>query len=133
MTESGAVSQATIRTACPPRLNDDADYSGSNELMCGIDRLSVVGSLLIDTTTTCPAGAQAEVDSLYSTCDGGTDWESEKAAWKNFVESKGCGGAAQAMPAIALVVAAVSGPKIPAYSPATGTDDSGAQVVNMLN
>ena len=87
--------------------------------MCGIDRLSVVASLGLDTTTTCPAGAQAEIDSMYSSCDGGGDWESEKAAWKNFAVSRGCGGAAQAMPAIALVAAAVSGPKIPALFPTT--------------
>ena len=78
--------------------------------MCAIDRGLVVTSLAFDTTTTCPAGAQAEVDSLYSTCDGGADWATEKAAWKSLAERKGCGGAAQAMPAIALVVAAVSGP-----------------------
>ena len=27
---------------------------------------------------------------MYSTCHGGADWETEKAAWKHFVEIKGC-------------------------------------------
>ena len=43
---------------------------------------------------------------MYKSCDGGADWETEKAAWKNWVESKGCAGAAQAVPAVVLVAAA---------------------------
>ena len=87
--------------------------------MCGVDRGLVSLALLSPTVTTCPAGTQDDINSMYSACDGGADWESEKAAWKNWVESKGCGGAAQAMPAIALVAAAVSGPKSQPHPPAT--------------
>ena len=114
---SAAVCQGSIRLACPPRINDNADYTGADELACGLDRVSVALALALDTTTTCPAGAQDSIDSMYSTCHGGADWETEKAAWKSLAERKGCGGAAQAMPAIALVVAAVSGPQIPALFP----------------
>ena len=63
--------------------------------------------------------SQVQIDSMYKNCDGAADWATEKAAWKSLAERKGCGGAAQAMPAIALVVAAVSGPKSQPHPPAT--------------
>ena len=104
MTESGAVSQATIRTECPPRINDLADYSGSSEIMCGVDRGLVSLALLSPTVTPCPAGTQDDINSMYSACDGGADWETEKAAWKNWVESKGCAaGPPPPPPAVATV------------------------------
>ena len=94
-------------------INDSASYSGAwNELGCGLNRASVGITLGLspgtddDPATTCPANMQSTVDSMYSDCDGGADWETEKPAWKALIERKGCAGAAQAMPAVVLVAAA---------------------------
>ena len=44
---------------------------------------------------------------MYSTCHGGADWETEKAAWKNWVEFKGCAaGSPPPPPAVATVTQA---------------------------
>ena len=47
-------------------------------------------------------------DDLYSNCDGATNWEEFKLVFKQAVEQKGCNGAAQAMPAVAIVAIAVN-------------------------
>ena len=96
-------------------INDSASYSGAwNELGCGLNRVSVGFTLGMsegtddDPATTCPANMQSEIDSMYSNCDGGADWETEKAAWKALADRKGCSGAAQAVPAALVAAAAVT-------------------------
>ena len=54
---------------------------------------------------------QDTIDSVYSNCDGGvgedgTTWDQSKAVMKATAESFGCGGAAQAVPALVLAAAA---------------------------
>ena len=94
-------------------IDDNASMSGAaNELGCGLNMVAAGLTLGFspgtddDPATTCPDGAQATIDSMYSDCDGGADWETEKAAWKSLAERKGCAGAAQAVPAVVLVAAA---------------------------
>lgn len=100
-TEAGA-------TVC---INDAAVYTGAkNEVLCGAGRIEVGATLGLSTNTatdTCPAGMQVAIDSMYTNCDKGKDWETEKPAWKDLAVRKGCAGAAQAMPAVVLVAAAV--------------------------
>jgi len=92
----------------PPAFRTDPNYAGAKNLaVCVADALALSTTLGTDFTATCPAGAQVQIDSMYKNCDGAADWETEKAAWKSLAERKGCGGAAQAVPAIALVAAAV--------------------------
>ena len=104
--------QAAAESVCPvcdpcPEFNDAANYLGArNIIQCGIELLAVGNALGYDFTATCPAGLQAQIDSMYSNCDGGADWETEKPAWKSLAERKGCAGAAQAVPAVVLVAAA---------------------------
>ena len=45
---------------------------------------------------------------MYSNCEGAENWEDFKPVFKQFAEQKGCNGAAQAMPAVAVVVIAVN-------------------------
>ena len=58
----------------------------------------------------CPAGCQASVDGMYTDCDSelGDAWESSKPTMKAGVEAIGCGGAAEAAPAIFVALAAVA-------------------------
>ena len=54
---------------------------------------------------TCPDGCQEKIDDVYSACggldEGGVDWDTQVAPdLKTQVEAAGCGGAAQAVPAI---------------------------------
>ena len=104
--QAAAESVCAVCDPCP-EINGAANYVGArNIIQCAVE-LSTVGTALgYDFTATCPAGVQAQIDSMYKNCDGGADWETEKAAWKNWVESKGCAGAAQAVPAVVLVAAA---------------------------
>ena len=131
--------QTAAESVCPvcdpcPAINGAADYTGAkNIVQCAADLITLSAVLPADFTATCPSHAlcgsgtvapcQATIDSMYKNCDGGADWATEKAAWKSLTERKGCGGAAQAMPAIALVVAAVSGPKSQPHPPRRGSDD----------
>ena len=45
---------------------------------------------------------------MYSNCEGAENWEDFKPVFKQFAEQKGCNGAAQAMPAVAIVAIAVN-------------------------
>ena len=47
-------------------------------------------------------------DNVYADCDGVAGWEASKVLVKVSVEAYGCAGAAQAMPALVLVAAAVT-------------------------
>ena len=54
---------------------------------------------------------QDTIDSVYSNCDGAVDgdgntWDQTKAVMKATAESFGCGGAAQAVPALVVAAAA---------------------------
>ncbi len=53
----------------------------------------------------CPAGCQASVDTVYSTCDCADDWDEAKPTVKAMATAYGCGGANQAAPLLALVAA----------------------------
>ena len=53
----------------------------------------------------CPAGCQASVDTVYSTCDCADDWDEAKPTVKALATAYGCGGANQAAPLLALVAA----------------------------
>ena len=59
----------------------------------------------------CPATMQDTIDEIYLNCDGGSDsdgndWDTLKADVKTGVEAYGCGGAAQAVPALIVAAAA---------------------------
>jgi hypothetical protein len=61
----------------------------------------------------CPAGVQDTIDKFYVDCDGlsfdeGRTWDSEKPNVKASAEACGCGGAAQAAPALFVALAAVA-------------------------
>ena len=61
---------------------------------------------------TCPAGCQEKIDDVYSACggmnEGGLDWDTQVGAdLKTYVEAAGCGGAAQAVPAIFVATSMV--------------------------
>ena len=58
-----------------------------------------------DEAATCPDGCQEKIDDVYSACggleEGGVNWDTQNAPdLKTMVENVGCGGAAQAVPAI---------------------------------
>ena len=80
--------------------------------------------------TTCPADAQSTIDSMYSDCDGGADWETEKPAWKALAERKGCAGAGQAVPAALVAAAAVTSRMLSPAESDPLTVRCGAQAVN---
>jgi hypothetical protein len=61
----------------------------------------------------CPAGVQDTIDKFYVDCDGlsfdeGRTWDSEKPNVKASAEACGCGGVAQAAPALFVALAAVA-------------------------
>ena len=118
-------------------IDDNASMSGAaNELGCGLNMVAAGLTLGFspgtddDPATTCPDGAQATIDSMYSDCDGGADWETEKPAWKALAERKGCAGAGQAVPAALVAAAAVTSRMLSPAESDPLTVRCGAQAVN---
>ena len=79
------------------QINDNADYTGAaDEVRCGLNRISAGLTLGLspgtddDPATTCPAAAQVAIDDLWTDCDGGADWATERPEWQALAERKGC-------------------------------------------
>jgi hypothetical protein len=94
----------------------------STDATCVACQASLISFVLSCSSPTagqaCPDGVQDTIDSTYSECDGltfvdpqgnaGATWDSQKAGVKVGAEACGCGGAAQAAPALFVALAAVA-------------------------